>query len=138
MPYNNLTNDLPAPPEGFADWRAAYAHARKFLKDHQTDDDVLQAEISFPRFNFDKRVGGAEEIIWTLSYSKLAHYAAREQAEHDELHPPLNFRQMYDLYKGYRAGQANSNHNVDEGTGPLVKWLESQLDLLEEREKKNR
>ncbi len=88
MSYNHFNNDLPVPPHGYADWRAFYADSLAAFATLGGATEPHLGYVAVPTGNND---------LTEMPYWKIAHYAAREQAEHNRAHPPLSLDQLAEM-----------------------------------------
>lgn len=88
MSYNRFNNELPVPPHGYADWRAFYLASLEGFSALGDEMHPEHARVVVPTGNDD---------LTEIPYWKIAHYAAREQAEENAHHPSLDLELVSEL-----------------------------------------
>lgn len=127
MSYNLYNNDLPTPPPGWPSWRAAYASMLKYMAAYEGGMPPLEANAAFVN-NFQRVRSDADEpAAIEVPYWKMAHYAAREQAEEDAKYPPLAIGHLMELAL-YRVGPTSE---------PVKQWLERKIEEAHATERMN-
>lgn len=121
MSYNQYNNDLPTPPKGWSTWRAAYAAMLNHLSNYEGGLPPIEATAHFIHSAGEPRVGEDELPVFEVPYWKMAHYAAREQAEEDQRRPRFDFRQWMALYQAVRASPMPVSHEIEQ-------WLRANID----------
>lgn len=116
MSYNHFNNDLPVAPHGYKSWRAFYSQS---LAAFSALGDAIEPQYGMVLIP----VGG--NALQEIPYWKVAHYAAREQAEEDLKRPAVKASQLMELPYG----------RVGPPLPPAVQeWLSRMIEEAIERE----
>ena len=124
MPYNQYNNDLPVPPRGHANWRSVYGSMLTFMKSYEGGAPPTDAIARFLHNGKEARIGTDELPILEVPYWKIAHYAAREQAEDDAKIPPIAFHELRLVMADVQAGRRNAL----EPNSAILAWLEYHVE----------
>lgn len=116
MSYNHFNNDLPVAPHGYKTWRAFYAQS---LAAFSKLGDLIEPQYGMVLIP----VGG--DALQEIPYWKVAHYAAREQADEDLKHPAVKASELMELAYA-RVGPPLSTATQE--------WLDRMIQEAIERE----